>query len=57
MIPSPRLAPSTTGGKSSTVRIAFTPGIAAAARVSIRTTLACGIGLKSSLAKSIPSTR
>jgi hypothetical protein len=44
-------------GKSSAVRIAFTPGIARAALVSMLRTRACGIGLTSSLAKSIPSAR
>ena len=57
MMPAPGFAPSTTGGKSSTVRIAFTPGIACAALVSTRTTRACGIGLRSSFANSMPSTR
>ena len=44
-------------GRSSAVRIAFTPGIASAALVSMRTTRACGIGLSSSFANSIPSAR
>ena len=54
---SPRLAPAAAPGKSSTVRIAFTPGIASAALVSSRVTRACGIGLSSSLQNSMPSAR
>jgi len=42
---------------SSAVRIALTPGIAIARLVFSFVTFACGIGLQSSLAKSIPSTR
>ena len=52
-LPAPAAAP----GMSSARRIAFTPGIAIAALVSQRLTRACGIGLTSSLAKSMPSTR
>src|SRR5947199_10867673 len=37
--------------------MAFTPGIASALLVSSRFTRACGIGLVSSLQKSMPSTR
>jgi hypothetical protein len=39
------------------VRIAFTPGIASAALASMPRTRACGMGLSSSLQKSIPSAR
>ena len=44
-------------GRSSAVRIALTPGIASAALASMRLTRACGIGLSSSFAKSMPSAR
>jgi len=54
---SPSSAPAATPGRSSTVRIAFTPGIASAALVSMFRTRAWGIGLRSSFAKSIPSAR
>jgi hypothetical protein len=37
--------------------IAFTPGIASAALVSMLRTRACGIGLRRSFVKSIPSAR
>ena len=51
------MAPLAASGSSSAVRIALTPGMARAALVSIRLTLACGIGLSSNLQKSIPSAR
>ncbi len=57
MIPSPRFAPATTGGRSSTVSTAFTPSIASARLASMRVTRACGMGLRSSFANSIPSAR
>lgn len=57
VMPSPSDAPAVGFGRSSTVRIAFTPGIAIAALVSMRVTFACGIGLKSSLQNSMPSAR
>jgi hypothetical protein len=44
-------------GTSSPVMIATTPGIAMAALVSMLRMRACGIGLSSSFAKSIPSAR
>jgi len=37
--------------------MALTPGIASAALKSFRTTLACGIGLRSSFVQSMPSAR
>ena len=46
-----------TGGRSSAVRIASTPGIASAALVSMLRTRPCGIGLDSSLANNMPSAR
>ena len=55
---SPRsVTPAAGAGRSSAVRIAFTPGIASAALVSMLITRACGIGLSSSLANSMPSAR
>ena len=56
-MPSPRLAPATTAGRSSAVSTALTPGIASAALASMLMTRACGIGLRSSFANSIPSAR
>ena len=47
--------PATTPGRSFHLRIAFTPGIASAALVSMLNTRACGIGLSSSFANSMPS--
>jgi hypothetical protein len=44
-------------GRSSAVRIALTPGSASAPSVSMESTRACGIGLSSSLVKSMPSAR
>ncbi len=44
-------------GRSSARRMARTPGMASAALVSTLRTRACGMGLSSSLAKSIPSAR
>src|SRR5499427_3456110 len=44
-------------GTSSAVRIALTPGVARADRVSMRRTRACGIGLSSSFVNSMPSAR
>ena len=55
--PSPSVAPACAPGISSAVRMAFTPGIDIALLVSSRLTRACGIGLVSSLQKSIPSAR
>ena len=54
---SPSVAPATGPGRSSAVRMALTPGIASAALASMCVTLACGIGLRSSFANSIPSAR
>ncbi len=56
--PAPRsVTPSAGAGRSSAVRIAFTPGIASAALASMLRTRACGIGLSSSFANSMPSAR
>ena len=51
------LNPSNNSGRSSAVRIAFTPGMTGAAVVSMRLTRACGIGLRRSSQNSIPSAR
>ena len=57
-IVSPRSVTVSAGAGSSLARrIARTPGIASAALVSTLLTRACGSGLSSSLAKSIPSAR
>ena len=58
LITAPRSVTLSAGaGRSSAVRIAFTPGIASAALASRCFTRACGIGLSSSLQNSMPSAR
>ena len=57
LMPSPSDAPATGDGRSSTVMMALTPGIFNASLVSMLKTRACGMGLRSSFAHSMPSAR